>query len=148
MCLILDANVRGLFVHKQASMLPIWNWLEKKGRIVYADDQTFEQEWEVSRKKSDTYQLWQDLQTANKIKRLSKAEMDDGKADLKKLLKKKNYQLKSNDKHIIVAALAGKAKLLATEDRPLEQDFKRLINNRGIYKNETHSHILDKHPCP
>lgn len=148
MCLILDASVRGLFMQKQASMLPIWNWLEKKGRIVYADDQTFKQEWQLNRKGSDTYQFWQNLLTANKLKRLSKVKMDKGNADLEKLLKRKNYQLQSNDRHIIVAALVGKAKLLATEDRPLEQDFKRLIDSGSIYKNEGHSHLLDKHPCP
>lgn len=148
MCLILDASVSGLFMQKQASMLPIWNWLEKKGRIVYADDQTFKQEWLLNRKRSDTYQLWQDLLTANKIKRISKTKMRDGNADLKKLLKKKNYQLQSNDRHIIVAALASKAKLLATKDIPLEKDFKRLIDSGSIYKNERHSHLLDKHPCP
>ena len=134
-------------MQKQASMLPIWNWLEKKGRIVYADDQTFEKEWQLNRKESDTYQLWQDLLTANKIKRISEEKMYDGNADLEKLLKKKNYQLQSNDRHIIIAALASKAKLLAAKDSPLEQDFKRLINSRGIYKNDKHSHLLDKHPC-
>lgn len=148
MCLILDASVRGLFVQKQASMRPVWNWLEKKGRIIFADDQIFKKEWQLSRKRSDTYQFWQNLLTANKIKMLSKAVMDEGNADLKKTLQKKDYQLQSNDRHIIVAALAGKAKLLVSEDEHLGQDFKRLISNSSVYKNEGHSHLLDRHSCP
>lgn len=130
-----------------ADMRPIWNWLKKKGRIVHADDQTFKQELQL-KTGSNTYQLWQDLRTGNKIKMLSKEGMDQGNVDLKKLLKKKNYQLQSNDRHIIVAALAGKVKLLATQDEPLQRDFKQLISRGSIYKNKEHRHLLARHPCP
>ena len=147
MCLILDANVRGLFIQGHASMRPIWNWLKKKGRIIYADDQAFKQEWPL-KTGSDAHQFWQDLRTGNKIKMLSKKGMDQGNVDLKELLKKKNYQLRSDDRHIIAAALAGKVKLLATQDRFLQQDFKQLISRGSIYKNERHSHLLNRHPCP
>ena len=71
-----------------------------------------------------------------------------GKSELKKILKNKNYELRSNDTHIIVAALAGKVKLLVSDDQDLGTDFKQLIDKGSIYKNKGHSHLLERYTCP
>ena len=140
MCLILDADVRGLFMQKKASMRPVWNWLQKNGRIVFADKLKFKKEYSPK--------LIRALRRQNKLKVVSHEKVEAADNELSKILTKRNYQLRSKDKHIIVAALAGKAKLLVSEDRHLGKDFKYLVSNSSIYKNEEHSHLLDKHACP
>ena len=144
MCLVLDANLISNFRQKKQDTHPIWNWLEKKGgRIISADDPVFKREWQHG-----SYQLWSDLFTFNKIKRVSSQEVMKGKSELKKILKNKNYELRSNDTHIIVAALAGKVKLLVSDDKKLGTDFKQLIDKGSIYKNKGHSHLLERYTCP
>ena len=130
-------------------LISIWNWLEKKGgRIIYADDPDFKREWQHGSKTGDAYQFWYGLYASNKLKRLSSQEVTKGEAELKKILKNKNYELQSDDKHIIVAALAGKVKLLVSHDKNLGTDFKQLIDKSSIYKNKGHSHLLEGYTCP
>lgn len=149
MCLILDANLINNFRQQKENTQPLWNWLKaKKGKIVYADDPDFKSEWRQDRKNSDTNQLWSDLMSANRFKIISNTEMTESKCALKKKLKNKNYELCSNDKHIITAALAGKAKLLASLDKKLGKDFKEIIEDSRIYKGKKHYRLLEKYECP
>ena len=48
MCVILDANTFGKFKNlTDEDMAPVWKWLDNRnGKIVYANTEKFEDEWE------------------------------------------------------------------------------------------------------
>ena len=53
-----------------------------------------------------------------------------------------SQEMKSNDKHIIVLALAAEAKILIANDHALEEDFKDQITGGRIYKDKGHDQLL------
>lgn len=90
------------------------------------------------------------MQFANKFKNITEAEMEKSGVDLEKILENEKYTLisKAKDRHLIVAAIAGKAKRLASMDRGLGKDLAKIIKDCKIYKNKTHKRLLEGYECP
>ena len=80
---------------------------------------------------------------AGQIKRIDSAKVEKAINNINK-----KYKLKSNDIHILGLAKASNTKLLCSNDQDLQTDFKKIIKEGKIYKNNTHNKLLTKDVCP
>jgi len=88
-------------------------------------------------------ELWQTCIELNRTgrMRLFKDSLVDGETQAVRNL----GICKSNDTHVIALARVSHCRLLCSQDRSLQQDFKnqRLINPRGsVYGGNSHNHLL------
>ncbi len=143
MCVILDTNTFGKFKNPaDEDMAPVWKWLDNRnGKIVYANTEKFEDEWE----KGGMSHLRDQMRRAGQLKLVSEGVQE--KADE---LKGKTA---SNDEHIIALAIIARVKVLISYregDRDLFDDFKdkNLVGGR-VYTREAHARrMLKKDTCP
>ena len=142
MCVILDTNTFGKFKNpNDEDMAPVWKWLDNRnGKIVYANTEKFEDEWE----KGGMNHLRDQMMRAGQLKLVSEGVQE--KADE---LKDKTA---SNDEHIIALAIIASVKVLVSYregDGNLFADFKNreLVGGR-VYTRKTHTHLLTKDTCP
>ncbi len=61
--------------------------------------------------------------------------------------KKELHHLKSNDPDIIALALISKVRLLVSQDRNLQIDFKEQCKKGKIYTSQKHQHLLNNKIC-
>ncbi len=135
MCIIVDANLQGLFMDRHADMLPVHDWIKKKGgKIAHSYTPKFQEE---------TTKLFRielrNLRRRGRLKLIASKDVQKQQNTLP--------NLQSDDPHIIALALAAKVKVLITHDKELEKDFKRHVRG-SIYHNKTHKHLLKKDLCP
>ena len=143
MCIILDTNTFGKFKDPaDEDMEPVWKWLDSKnGRIVYANTEKFENEWE----RGGMIHLRDQMMRAGQLKLVSEGVQE--KADELK------GEIVSNDEHIIALALIARVKVLVSYregDRDLFADFKNreLVGGR-VYTRKAHARrMLTKDTCP
>ncbi len=142
MCVILDTNTFGKFRDMaDEDMAPVWKWLDNRnGKIVYANTQKFEDEWE----KGGMSHLRDQMMRAGQLKLVS--EGVEEKADELK------GKITSNDEHIIALALIADVKVLVSYregDSNLFTDFKnREFVGGKVYTRKSHTHLLTKDTCP
>ena len=139
MCVIIDANVAAevfaIPVHDDYA--PLWKWIKHKdGRIVYG-----------GRNRTELAKL---NNVRGRLKTLWSAGRalaeDDGIVDEEEKTVVKKNECRSDDPHVIALARVSGARVLCTNDRDLQTDFKdrNLVQApRGkIYKNANHAHVL------
>ncbi len=137
MCIIVDANLQGRFMKRYADMKPVHDWIrEKGGKIAHSYTDDFNKETT----KPFRIEL-RNLSRRGKVKLIPSQQVEK---QLETLLKTK---LRSNDRHIIALALTAKVKVLITDDKKLEKDFKKHVGGK-IYHNEDHKHLLKEDLCP
>lgn len=142
MCAILDANTFSKFKDTtDEDMEPVWKWLENKnGKIVYANTQKFEEEWE----RGGMEHIRDQLMRAGQLKLVSEG-VEEKTTEL-------IDRIGSDDPHIIALALVAGVRVLISYrqgDSDLFTDFKRrdLVNGK-VYTRKTHKHLLTKDTCP
>ncbi|SMN12031.1 hypothetical protein SPBRAN_234 [uncultured Candidatus Thioglobus sp.] len=135
MCLILDANMYGLYVNKHEDMCPARKWVEAEGKIAYSPTEKFAKELHTGRMK-DTFA---EYRRSGKLKKIDKEEVEQKEKDL--------TGLKSDDPHIIALAIVGKVKLLVSADEDLHTDFKNIVGGK-VYQNAQHKRLLKADTCP
>ncbi|MCY3551117.1 MAG: hypothetical protein OXH39_11715 [Candidatus Poribacteria bacterium] len=142
MCVILDANTFGKFKNPtDEDMAPVWKWLDNRnGKIVYANTEKFEDEWE----KGGMSPLRDQMMRAGQLKLVSEGVQE--KAN------ELEGEIASNDEHIIALAIVASVKVLISYregDGDLFDDFrdKNLVGGR-VYTRKTHTHLLKKDTCP
>ena len=147
MCAIIDANVmfevfgdgrtaRGQILHE-------WLTRGRTGRLVVGGKLLRELS------QSRAFKMWLAAATpAGRARRIRDAVVDEETESIRA-----GENCRSNDYHVIALARVSGARLLFTNDRTLEQDFKdrSLVSDpRGkIYKTPDHGHLLDQQDlCP
>ena len=142
MCVILDANTFGKFKNPaDEDMAPVWKWLDNRnGKIVYANTEKFEDEWE----RGGMSHLRDQMMRAGQLKLVSEGVQE--KSD------ELEGEIASNDEHIIALAIIASVKVLVSYrggDGNLFADFKNreLVGGR-VYTRKTHTHLLKKDTCP
>ncbi len=136
MCIIVDANLQSRFMNKEdCGMKPVHDWIKKNGsKIAHSYTPKFRKETIESFKKELII-----LHQGGRLKLIAPKEVQKQQKNL--------TNLQSDDPHIIALALAAKVKVLITNDRNLEKDFKQHVGGK-IYHNEDHKHLLKKDLCP
>ena len=142
MCVILDTNTFGKFKNPaDEDMAPVWKWLDNRnGKIVYANTEKFEDEWE----RGGMSHLRDQMMRAGQLKLVSEGVQE--KAD------ELRSEIVSNDEHIIALAIIADVKVLISYregDSDLFDDFKdRNLVGGKVYTRKTHAHMLTKDTCP
>ncbi len=141
MCVILDTNTFHKFRNpNDEDMAPVWKWLNRNGKIAYANTKKFEEEWE----KGGMSHLRNQMMRAGQLKLVS-----EGVQEKAEELKGK---ITSNDEHIIALALIAEVKVLLSYregDKDLFTDFKsREFVGGKIYTRKSHVRMLTKDTCP
>ena len=142
MCVILDTNTFGKFKNPaDEDMAPVWKWLDNRnGKIVYANTEKFEDEWE----RGGMSHLSDQMMRAGHLKLVSEG--------VKKKADELKGEIASNDEHIIALALIAGVKVLVSYregDRDLFTDFKnRELVGGKVYTRKTHARMLTKDTCP
>ena len=142
MCIIIDTNMVGDFVNKRANTVPLKKWLDQgKGKLINPPSGTrLHKEYNKGRFKR-ALARYRKTGVAVPIS-ASAEEVENLSAELKP-------RLKSNDSHIIALAIVSGAKLLASNDKKLGEDFREHKDIRGkIYKDKKHESLLNQNTCP
>ena len=140
--MILDTNTFGKFKNPaDEDMAPVWKWLDNRnGKIVYANTEKFEDEWE----RGGMSHLRDQMMRAGQLKLVSEG--------VKKKADELKGEIASNDEHIIALALIAGVKVLVSYregDRDLFTDFKnRELVGGKVYTRKTHARMLTKDTCP
>ncbi len=150
MCVIVDTNVIGLIFGSSRDQ-------PKEARLFYEYLQSGKITLVVGGKgftseitRHGDFKMWlYEAQRGKRAHRIPDAEVDH---EIQKLANEsRKTKLKSNDRHILALARTSGARLLYTNDRALEQDFKnrKLIPGpKGrIYKTPKHEHLLQENAC-
>ena len=140
MCLIVDANVASLVFSKtpDEEFEPIWKALRKKRAIAFMGG-------ELSREYARITSIRKILVELNRqgvLRRVSDQQVDELTKEFRE------YQLRSDDPHILALASVSNARLLCSHDQNLHTDFTNpvLLKPPGsIYQNSTHKHLIRKH---
>ena len=138
MCLILDADMYGLFLDPDnKDMKPVKDWVGKKnGKIVYSPVGKMKIELE----KSPNVRIqFEQYRRAGKFKTFPTEAVEQRKKSLPKL--------RSNDPDVIALAQVSGVSLLVSNDKKLHTDFKTLVGGM-VYKTKTPRHLLRKDLCP
>ena len=139
MCIIIDANMMGLFLQEPQNedMKVIHQWLQRRGKLAYSDY------GKLGYETLGTFKRW--LMKNERLGRAKKINATKVKQEMENL----PPNLASNDSHILGLAKAAGVSVLCTNDSNLEKDFKsRAIIGGGIYKHKGHKHLLKPDMCP
>ncbi len=137
MCIIVDACLQGLFMKRHPDMLPVHDWIKKKGsKIAHSYTLKFQNET-TPRFRTEL----SNLSRMGKVKLIPPEQVLEQQKTLPKT------KLRSNDRHIIALALAAKVKVLITDDKKLKKDFIQHVGGK-IYRNEDDNLLLKKDLCP
>ena len=143
MCIIVDANRLGMLLAEppDEDAVPIRQWLEDGGMLVYSTSGKFARELGGKARR----------QLAN-YGRAGRAQLIAAErlADEERRLQQREL-LKSDDPHVLALALASGARLLYTGDKRLVADFKdaKLISKpRGrVYSSAANADLLSPTTC-
>ena len=140
MCVIIDASMMGDFVNKRKNTVPLRKWLDqRKGKLISPPSGTLlDAEYRGKFKRA----LARYRRTGVAVPISASAE------EVKNLSDEIEPQLKSDDPHIIALAIVSGAKLLASNDEKLGEDFKEHISKGKVYKYATHESLLKENTCP
>lgn len=133
MCVIVDANLASAVFGSPThpDFMPVMDWLQCKGRLVYGGQLTHELEQAGVRK----YLL-----------ELNRAGRAVPWPDAKIASEEKRVRCRSNDPHVIALARVSGARTLCSRDKRLHADFKdpKLVSNpRGsVYQTRQHRRLL------
>ena len=146
MCIILDASMFGRFNKRDKGkqdrdMEPVWNWLdEEHGKIVYSNTGKFRKEWLKGGMKAKMMVL----NRTGKLKLVSAQDVQEKVDALEQ-----TGILRSDDPHIIALARIAKVKVLVSNDKTLNADFRnRNLVGGKVYHTEADSNLLTKDTCP
>ena len=141
MCAIVDANVAGEVFGKTVSPAgrEFFNWLnDGRGRLVVGGKLLKELEG-----RQDFTKWATEATRAGQLTTLNVDQVEKRTREIKREAKHS-----SNDPHVLAVAQIGRARLLFTNDRALEQDFgnRDLIDPRGriYHTRDIHSHNDNK----
>ena len=145
MCIIIDANLADSFFGKQSEdLMPIWHWIETKDGCIVCGGKLTQ---ELIRNNQSISRLIRALNQAGKAYIINDPRIEEFSCDLTQ----KNL-CKSNDTHVIALASISGARLLASNDADLINDFKNisLIRPKGkVYRTKAHTKLLSHtNTCP
>lgn len=153
MCSIIDANILTTEFKKpqdgtmgSVTTMAGEAFYEKvvKGKIMLVAGGKLLREPEVKENSEQVHRLWRGLRDAGLIKQINNDKVD---AQTQKVKKKGGYA--SDDPHIIALAQVSGARLLYSNDKDLQDDFKNksLIDNpRGkVYSTLIHKEFTENH---
>ena len=142
MCVIIDTSMAADFVNEKKNTAPLKKWLDRGGgKLISPPSGTpLDAEYRGSRFERILTE-YREAGTAVTI-----SESDTKR--VQKLSAKLKPRLKSNDSHIIALAKVSGAKLLASYDEDLGDDFKKHISKGKVYKYATHESLLKQNTCP
>ena len=145
MCMIIDANQWGNFLKKKSDMKPIHKWIDsRRGRIVASDSHPkLKKEMLLSIKRWET----QKKRAHKSLKRVKWLSAEEEEKVIKTVKDLERQKIKSDDHHILALGRVSRVNLLCTEDKPLEEDWGKLISKGKIYKRAEHAHLLDNAGC-
>ena len=83
--------------------------------------------------------FFKEYRRSEKLKLFSEKKVEQAKKELK--------GLKFDDPDIIALAQVSNVKVLATRDKNLQGDFKKIIKGK-IYQTKDHKHLLTQDTCP
>ena len=146
MCMIVDTNqFHKLFKKEDDSIKPIHEWLNNGGgKLVYTLYGKFGKEIKLV---SKIRRYFEERKRAIQLKLIPKEQVEEGKEKIKQEAKRKNYNLQSDDLHILGLAQISNTKLLCSSDTDLHQDFKQLIQG-SVYQNQKDEYLLTRDVCP
>ena len=138
MCLILDADMYGLFLKQDnKDMKPVKDWVDKKnGKVVYSPVGKMKTELE---KAPNVRRQFEQYRRAGKLKSIPVEIVEEKKSRLP--------PLRSNDPDIIALAQVSEVKLLISGDENLHADFKTIVRGK-IYQTSAHKRLLHNDLCP
>ena len=117
MCAILDANVAGevFGTERPAAGAAFFKWIDSgRGRLIVGGRLLGELD------RNGAFRVWrQQAALAGRVKRLPDDAVDDRMQKLQDA-----SACRSNDEHVVALALVGGARLLYSNDRDLQLDFK------------------------
>ncbi len=145
MRMIIDANQIGRFLSESGDMAPIHGWLEKGGQLIYSNHEKLKRELMKSGRKAHNH--FTALRRRDRAVQIDKGKVSQAMKEIEAENKKSHRERKSNDSHILGLARASGAKLLCTEDRGLEKDFKKIIKGKIYKRKKDHSRLLTKNAC-
>ena len=146
MCVIIDNSIVGDFIKNNKNTVPLKEWLDQgEGKLIIPPSGT-DLHKEYKRKFNRKFvrgilKGYRDKGVAITISASAAEEVKNLSDDLK-------TQLKSNDSHIIALAIVSRAKLLASNDEKLGEDFKKHISKGKVYKYAMHESLLNQNTCP
>lgn len=140
MCIIVDANSVHHLKGQTDDGRPVLSWmLRGRGGLVVGGKVKREL---IKAGLTDTMVV---LDQAGRLKRLDDKKVDDLAEEIAK-----SGKCRSNDSHIIAAAILSKCRLLFSGDRNLHKDVKNteILNPAAaIYKSKNHKHLLTECDC-
>jgi hypothetical protein len=138
MCLILDTNKYGDFLKPEnQDMEPIRNWIKtKNGKIVYSPTEKMERELKKHNEMRERFDRYRETQ---QLRLVPKNEVEQAMNSLQ--------GLQSDDPDIIALALISRVSLLASADKNLHADFKKIVRGK-IYQTSAHKRLLRNDLCP
>lgn len=116
MCAILDADIVGeVFATDRHPVADFFfRWMKRPGRLVVGGRQ-----WRELQKNSAAKRWLLQGITAGRVRRVARAKVEAQTEEVAQ-----DPRLASNDPHVIALARVGGARLLYSNDRDLQQDFK------------------------
>lgn len=145
MCVIIDVNKISKVVTLSEDGVPIIEWLNRGGTLVYCADGVFEHEYprEALKFFGDLWRNSQAIQIEFQAVRVKMANLPDNL--------RSDRSDGRNDRHILALALASGAEVLYTGDRALMDDFRdRAVMGglRGrIYSGKRNKALLRQDLC-
>lgn len=145
MCLIVDTNCLVDLCNGQDNMKPILTWLgfgsAPMGRLALCNHPKFQKEYFGKNAPRNLQRL---LRTLSLLP--SSPEVIDV-GEVEKALSTIDFELKSDDHHIVGLALASGCKMLVSRDQRLHKDFKRATGGRIYQQAGKHKAMLSRYTC-
>ena len=137
MCMIVDANVLGMFLLQWThnDIAPIYEWLGRGSLIVYSTGGNFETDLNPK-----TRERLAGLVRAGRARLIPRGRVEPHEAEF--------GNIRSDDPHVLALARAAGVRLLYTRDRKLRSDFKdRKFIGGAIYKGHADAALLTDDVC-
>ena len=138
MCMIVDANVLGMFLLRpeHPDIAPIYEWLRHRGgSIVYSTGGKFKKEIDDQTRDRLTKRV-----QAGQARQIPWDQVEQHEVEF--------GDIRSNDSHILALACTAGVRLLYTRDKNLRRDFKNeQIIDGAIYRDRRDAGLLTKDAC-
>ena len=139
MCLIIDANILAEFF-SHTEFKPAVNWVVVgNGKVVMGGSKYKEELDHVKKIRG----VILELRKAGRLVEIETERVDDRELNIAR-----NYEIRSDDPHILALVVESCCRVVCTRDRPLQQDFGNRFRERfgvrrpSIYNRARHANLL------
>ena len=138
MCMIVDANVLGMFLLREedSDVAPIYGWLRRGwGRVIYSTGGYFKTDIDARNR-----ERLAGLVRAGQARLVPWERVEPHEAEF--------ADIRSNDPHVLALARAAGVRLLYTKDKRLRRDFRdeKFIGG-AIYRDREDAGLLTEDAC-